>query len=115
MSTELDEDYRRRVRLLRKLYSMDQKQWSEFIGIHYKKWNHYERGYPVSRESQVTLRQKLGISIDWLCFGDPSGMTLGMLAHLRHLELEECKQAAVPKKRASRAKKRSGIHADTNS
>ena len=106
MITEVDENYRMRVRLLRKLYGMTQAEWATFTGIPYKKWNHYERGYPVSRESQVILRVKLGISIDWLCFNDPSGMTIGMLAHLRALEQEE---------RALIAKKKYGKGADAHS
>jgi transcriptional regulator with XRE-family HTH domain len=64
------EAYQRRLRMLRRIYGMNQTEFAKYVGITYKKWNHYERGYPVSRESAFILQQVLpGFSIDWLWFG----------------------------------------------
>lgn len=90
MDALLDEAYRKRVRLLRKLHGMTQVEWSEFTGIPYKRWHHYERGYPVSRESLFILRIAVkGFSADWLYWGDPSGLSKGTLSHLRRLQRED--------------------------
>jgi transcriptional regulator with XRE-family HTH domain len=62
--------YQRRLKMLRRIYGMNQTEFARFVGIAYKKWNHYERGFPVSRESIFILHQKLrGFSADWLWFG----------------------------------------------
>jgi transcriptional regulator with XRE-family HTH domain len=84
------EGYRRRIRLLRKLLGMNQTEFVDHIGIAYKKWNHYERGYPVSRETAFRLREKIEwFSTDWLWHGDTRALSSGMLDRIQALEAEE--------------------------
>lgn len=106
MDTELDEALAQRVRLLRKLYGMTQAEWSEFTGIAYKKWNHYERGYPVSRESLYILRKRVGVSADWLYFNDITTVSISFLNLLRHLEQEERTHTLKPLNGSKKPRKR---------
>jgi transcriptional regulator with XRE-family HTH domain len=78
--------YRERLRLLRRVLGMNQTEFAEFIGVGYKKWNHYESGYPVSRETAFLLHDKLRdvlpITIDWLWWGDTRGLAQGTVEQL---------------------------------
>lgn len=81
------EGYRRRIRALRKLYDMNQTEFAAWTGIGYKKWNHYEQGYPIARESAWALRDKIiGISTDWIWFGDDIGVEEGLRLLLKQAE-----------------------------
>jgi transcriptional regulator with XRE-family HTH domain len=74
-----EEGYRRRIRLLRRVLGMNQTQFAAHVGIDYKKWNHYECGYPVSRETAFMLRQKIDwFSADWLWHGDTRALPGGI-------------------------------------
>lgn len=63
--------YQRRLKLLREIISGENQQdFAERLGIPFKRWNNYERGYPVPRETAFTLLQRFpGISVEWLWFG----------------------------------------------
>jgi transcriptional regulator with XRE-family HTH domain len=92
------EGYCRRIRMLRRLRGMNQTQFAAFIGVPYKKWHHYERGYPVSRETAFVLHEKIeGFSTDWLWFGDLRAIAPGTLAQLQAFEAEERKRLAPTK------------------
>jgi transcriptional regulator with XRE-family HTH domain len=62
--------YQRRLKLLREIVSGEnQQEFAERLGIPFKRWNNYERGYPVPRETAFLLMQRFpGISIEWLWF-----------------------------------------------
>ena len=86
------EAYRNRIRVLRRLVGMNQTQFADWLGIAYKKWNHYERGYPVSRETAFLLHRKIyWFSTDWLWHGDTKGLSAGTLEQIRAIEREERK------------------------
>lgn len=63
--------YKRRLRILREIVSGGgQQEFADKLGIPMKRWNNYERGYPLSRETAFLLREKCpGVSIEWLWFG----------------------------------------------
>jgi hypothetical protein len=63
------EEYRLRLRVLRKFFERNGPQFAEMIGIPYKQWHHYERGYPIARETAFLMMEQ-GIPVDWLWFGD---------------------------------------------
>jgi hypothetical protein len=68
--------YCRRLQLLRAVYRMNQTEFADFVGIDYKKWNHYERGYPIPRETAWVLLDKIdGFATDWLWFGLQKGLS----------------------------------------
>jgi transcriptional regulator with XRE-family HTH domain len=93
------EGYRRRLRLLRRLHGMNQTKFAKFVGIPYKQWNHYERGYPISRETQFVLHFKLGsdFSVDWLFWGEVSKLTPDMAEQIRALEQQIHKRKPAPR------------------
>lgn len=79
--------YRTRLRLLREIVSGEnQVEFSQRLGIPFKRWSNYERGYPVPRETAFLLMKKFpGISVEWLWFG--------MTGNLSHFYLEKIKTA----------------------
>jgi transcriptional regulator with XRE-family HTH domain len=82
--------YVKRLRLLRRLLNMDQTQFAEFLGIDSKTWSHYERGFPVSRETAFLMNEKLDeFSLDWLYWGRTRGMTWGTLEQMNEIEYSE--------------------------
>jgi transcriptional regulator with XRE-family HTH domain len=93
--TDFDKcDYIKRIQMLRRLHGMNQTEFAAFIGVPYKKWNHYERGYPVSRETAFILRRKITafkFSTDWLWHGDTRGLAPGTLAQLQAFEKQDRK------------------------
>lgn len=64
-------EYVRRVCLIREIVSGDsQRDFAVKIGIDMKRWNNFERGFPVPRDVAFILVEKLpGMSVDWLWFG----------------------------------------------
>jgi transcriptional regulator with XRE-family HTH domain len=86
------DDYRRRIRLLRKLFGENQTEFAARVGIPYKRWHHYERGYPIPRETAFILHDKVpGISTDWIWFGREGNLDAGLRDRLRKLERQEAK------------------------
>lgn len=84
------EGYCRRVRCLRAFLDMNQTEFCKFLDIDYKKWNHYERGYPLSRETVFKLYEKVReITPWWIWFGDTRGLDLTTLERLHQLERED--------------------------
>lgn len=63
--------YQRRLRLLREIISGENQQdFAARLGIPFKRWSNYERGYPVPRETAFLLMAKFpGISVEWVWFG----------------------------------------------
>lgn len=65
------EAYKKRLRIMREILSGDnQTEFAKRLGIDFKRWSNYERGYPVPREVAFLLRNKFpGMSIEWIWFG----------------------------------------------
>jgi hypothetical protein len=79
--------YQRRIRLLRAVYGDNQTKFAKRVGIPYKRWHHYERGYPIPREIAFTLHDKIpGFCPCWLWFGDEQHLSPKLRRQLRHVE-----------------------------
>jgi hypothetical protein len=88
------EDYKYRLRLLREVYTGDsQPEFAKLIDIPFKRWNMYERGYPIARETAFRLIEKLeGVSVEWLWFGMEGNMSQDLLRRIdqiRNLHQEQ--------------------------
>ena len=84
-----DQDaYLLRIKLVRKLTGKNQMEFAEYLGIHYKSWNHYECGHVMLPPTALTLlRDKVrGLSLDWLYYGDLGKMPSDLHAELQRLE-----------------------------
>lgn len=73
---KIDEDfdvagYKYRLQLLREIVSGEnQVQFAKRLGVPFKRWSNYERGYPVPRETAWLICQTFpGISAEWLWWG----------------------------------------------
>ena len=67
--------YLRRLRLMKHaLGNLTQQQIAQSLDIDPKRWNNYERGYPVTRAVAWMLRDRHSISIEWLWYGDERTM-----------------------------------------
>jgi len=71
------EAYRRRLRIMREIISGDnQTDFAKRLGIDFKRWSNYERGYPIPREVAFILHDKFpGMSIEWIWFGSPTSLS----------------------------------------
>ena len=59
------------------------------IGIEYKRWNNFERGYPMPRDMAIHLVRAIhGLTLDWIYLGRQDGMSLRL-----QRELEEAGKA----------------------
>jgi hypothetical protein len=80
--------YRKRLRILREIVAGDSQQdFARKIGIELKRWNNYERGYPVPREVAFIIRERLpGMCVTWLWWGDTGNVTKHWLDKIEALE-----------------------------
>lgn len=91
------EAYCRRIKLMRGILGKNQTEFAKFVGIPYKAWHHYERGYPVSRETAFILRKKIDwFSTDWLWHGDMKAIAPGIASQLKELEKAAKKKRLTP-------------------
>ena len=81
-----------RVIAVRKLYARGgtMKAFAKGIGLTDKQWSNFERGSKFSRVAAEALRaHHPNISIDWIWWGDPRGMTEMLLWELREAAKKE--------------------------
>lgn len=71
------EAYRRRLRIMREIIAGDnQTEFAKRLGVDFKRWSNYERGYPVPREVAFILHDKFpGMSIEWIWFGTDKSLS----------------------------------------
>ncbi|MEH2525819.1 MULTISPECIES: helix-turn-helix domain-containing protein [unclassified Bradyrhizobium] len=71
------EAYKRRLTMLREIVSGEnQAEFAERLGVPFKRWNNYERGYPVPRETAFLIMHKFpGMSVEWLWFGHTGNLS----------------------------------------
>lgn len=88
------EAYKRRLRILREIVSGEnQQEFAERLGIDMKRWNNYERGYPVPREIAFLLKEKIpGLDPTWLWWGWTGNMADHLLKRIHALEEAEREQ-----------------------
>lgn len=87
--------YQRRLKLLREVVSGENQQdFAERLGIPFKRWNNYERGYPVPRETAFILMSRFpGISIEWLWFGMTGNLSQSYAERIKAAEQAEREHA----------------------
>lgn len=80
-----------RLRLLREIISGEnQMDFAKRLGIPFKRWSNYERGYPVPRETAFLLIQKFpGISVEWVWFGMTGNLSQHYLDRIKAAEALE--------------------------
>jgi transcriptional regulator with XRE-family HTH domain len=91
--------YQTRLKILRRYKRMNQLQFAEYVGIGYKIWNHYERGWPLSREAIFQLRKRVELRrfrLDWIYWGDEEALSRETLEQVRLYEEELQKYIAKP-------------------
>ena len=60
-----------RLIMLRQLLGgLNQTEMARVLGITLKRWNNYERGYPISLDTAMQIHATIpGMSTDWIWFG----------------------------------------------
>jgi len=109
IKTKVDADlfdqnaYVRRLQLLREIVSGEnQVEFSERLGIDVKRWNNYERGYPLPREIAFLLRRLFDVCPGWIWFGLDGNMPTHLKEKIRAAEAFE-KERRAAKRAADRA------------
>jgi len=58
-------------------YGESQNEFADWLGVHQSLWNHIETGRrEPSLKVAVLLRERLRVTLDWIYFGDRSGLTV---------------------------------------
>ena len=53
------------------------------IGIEYKRWNNFERGYPLPRDMAIHLVRAIhGLTLDWIYLGREDGLSIALQREL---------------------------------
>lgn len=99
--------YQSRLRLLREIVSGgNQQEFAEKIGIPFKRWNNYERGYPVPRETAFILMEAFpGISVEWIWFGMMGNLSKFYSDRIKEAETME-RERVIADATLARAKER---------
>src|SRR3974390_753952 len=99
--------YQRRLRLLREIISGErQADFARRLGIPAKRWNNYERGFPVSREIAFMIWHAFpGMSIEWIWFGATGNLSEYYRERIRAAEQLD-RETEVNRKTLDRAKQR---------
>ena len=101
------DEYRQRLRILREIVSGDnQSEFAKRLGIDFKRWSNYERGYPVPREIAFLLHKKFpGISIEWIWFGTTKSLSAQYLERIELAKkLDDEQQTTLAEMEAIRKK-----------
>ena len=98
------DEYRERLKLLREIISGENQQdFAERVGVPFKRWNNYERGYPVPRETAFILMEKFpGMSIEWIWFGMEGNLSNAFRERIRAVEKAR-KDVATAAKQVAKA------------
>jgi transcriptional regulator with XRE-family HTH domain len=80
--------YVQRLRLLRQLLGgLSQTEMAERLGFEMKRWNNWERGYPIGAVGAIAIIQKIpGMSAEWLWFGLEGNLSQSFLKQIRELQ-----------------------------
>lgn len=95
-------DYKDRVVLVRIAECGEsQQEFADKIGIDMKRWNNYERGFPLPRDVAFLLWEKLDLSIEWLWFGSERSLTADWKRKLKAAQRDREKAVTPPTKKKS--------------
>jgi transcriptional regulator with XRE-family HTH domain len=102
----IDAKYTYRLRLLRAIYDETQQEFADRLGIKFKTWNEYERGYVLPTTTLLLIRKHIepGI-IEWLLTGDRKLITMNFDALLEKA-LQRVREQDKAKAKAQRLKQR---------
>lgn len=77
-----------RLQRIRSAFKLTQTELAERTGLATSALNQWERGvHPPSLDKAIILREKLGITLDWLYFGDIRGLTPAQITDLTTAKL----------------------------
>jgi transcriptional regulator with XRE-family HTH domain len=99
------EEYKERLKMLREIVSGENQQdFADRIGIPFKRWNNYERGYPIPRETAFILMEKFkGVSLEWIWFGMEGNLSTDFRQRILALEAAR-RDEITASRRLSKAK-----------
>jgi transcriptional regulator with XRE-family HTH domain len=99
------EEYKERLKMLREIVSGENQQdFADRIGIPFKRWNNYERGYPIPRETAFILMEKFkGVSVEWIWFGMEGNLSTDFRQRILALEAAR-RDEITASRRLSKAK-----------
>jgi DNA-binding XRE family transcriptional regulator len=122
------EAYKNRLRLLREIISGEnQTMFAKTIGMDFKRWNNFERGYPLPMKVAFMLfeqyGEKYGFSVDWIWWGKEGNLSPDFKKKLQVLEglereaetLRRAQEEMEAKQEAFEAKRRKAIHPSSQS
>ena len=107
--TSFDEAaYKRRLRVLRLIVAEGNNinEFARRVEIDPKRWNNYERGKPLSRETAFWLWTKLKLSAEWLWWGETGNLTPEWKERIKIIEAVELKHREIERE-FERVKQRS--------
>lgn len=81
----------RRLHILRQYVSGSdhgsKARFAATIGIEYKRWNNFERGYPLPRDMAIHLVKAVhGLTLDWIYLGREDGLSIALQRALAEAE-----------------------------
>lgn len=77
-----------RLQRIRSAFHLTQTELAERTGLATSALNQWEKGvHPPSLEKAIILRENLGITLDWLYFGDIRGLTPDQITNLTTAKL----------------------------
>lgn len=96
---------------MRAMYGETQEVFAARIGVPFKRWNQYERGFPLPRNTAALIRSRISIGIlEWIWFGDETFIPDEFRERLRAVEkaerdreLAEAKELRDRRERARKA------------
>jgi hypothetical protein len=93
------EGYLHRLKLLREVISGENRtDFAKRLGIEYKRWDNYERGYPMPRQTAFHLMKTFpGMSVEWLWFNMFGNLSQDYAERIRAAELVDREEAKAQK------------------
>lgn len=125
-----EQEYLRRLRLMREIVSGEnQTAFAERLGVPFKRWANYERGYPIPRQVAWLLWDKFQVSVEWLWYGEDGNLKTSFVERLKAAEIAErehraaeqqmerakarLEKAAKERRKATRGKRKGSTTAET--
>lgn len=89
------DSHKKRLRAMREVLGQQvlgdypsQPDFAKLLNIPFKRWNEYERGYPLPTKTLFLIRAKFEIRglIEWIMFGDDEGLPPPIAAAFKTVE-----------------------------
>ena len=113
--------YKRRLRIMREILAgANQTEFAKLLGVDFKRWSNYERGYPLPREVAFLIDERFpGMSIEWLWYGRTTALSFekfrAKIEIAEKLDVEQAKNLAEMEKlkqklNASAERRKKALH-----